>query len=48
MVSQESGLFDETIRANITLGRKIVSDSDLKQVIKDHFWKRSLKNYPKV
>ena len=37
MVSQESGLFDETIRANITLGRKIVSDSDLKQVIKDSF-----------
>ena len=46
MVSQESGLFDETIRANITLDRKIVSDSDLKQVIKDSFLEEFIKNLP--
>ena len=46
VVSQESGLFDDTIRANIVMGIKLQNDSELDQVLQDSFSDEFLRKLP--
>jgi ABC-type multidrug transport system fused ATPase/permease subunit len=46
VVSQESSLFDNTIRANIIMGSTIKDDIELKGVLSDSFVKEFLPNLP--
>ena len=46
VVSQESSLFDNTIRSNIIMGSKLKSDSELNEVLTDSFVEEFLPNLP--
>ena len=46
VVSQESSLFDNTVRANIIMGSSIKNDIELKGVLADSFVKEFLPNLP--
>ena len=46
VVSQESSLFDNTIRSNIVMGSTLKSDSELKEVLSDSFVEEFLPNLP--
>ena len=46
VVSQESSLFDNTIRANIIMGSTLKSESELTEVLLDSFVKEFLPNLP--
>jgi len=46
VVSQESSLFDNTIRSNIIMGSKLKSDSELNEVLSDSFVEEFLPNLP--
>ena len=46
VVSQESSLFDNTIRSNIIMGSKLKSDSELNEVLSDSFVEEFLPNFP--
>jgi len=46
VVSQESSLFDNTIRSNIIMGSKLKSDSELNEVLTNSFVEEFLPNLP--
>lgn len=47
VVAQESGLFDETLRENLVLGREGLSDAQIEQALKDANVLEFLQNIPK-